>query len=112
MIMYLKLDGEIANRVYQAFGRQPSPEDGSVEYEEFDDHLTVKANVVGSKSITMTQHYGGAVEAFLSRRDSGILVRSFMDDVDVKAVLTAIREAIGPQSPTPPVYRPGDYGLR
>jgi hypothetical protein len=104
--MYFALDGEKANKIYQAFGRQPSPQVGLVEYEEFDDCLTVKANVEGSRSITLTQYYGGAAECFLARRGSGILIRSSMDDVDVRAVLTAIREAMGPQSPIPPNANP------
>ena len=100
--MYFALDGEKANKIYQAFGRQPPPQVGSVEYEEFEDCLTVKANVEGSGSITLTQYYGGAAECFLARRGSGILIRSSVDDVDVRAVLTAMREAMGPQSPIPP----------
>ena len=104
--MHLDLEGEKANNVYEAFGRQPSAQNGPVEYEEFDDRLTVKAIVESGRSITLTQYYGGAAECFLARTDSGILIKSSMDDVDVRAVLTAIREAIGPQSPIPPNTNP------
>jgi hypothetical protein len=94
--MHIDLDGD------EAFGEQPS----EVEYEEFDDRLTVKATVEGGRSMTLTQHYAGAAESFHARTDSGILIRSSMDDVDVRAVLTAIREALGPQSPIPPNTNP------
>jgi len=104
--MHLDLDGEKTHKVYEAFGRQPPAQNGPVEYEEFDDRLTVKATVEGGRSITLTQHYGGVAECFLERTDSAILIRSSMEDVDVRAVLTAIREAIGPQSPTPPNTNP------
>jgi hypothetical protein len=100
--MHLDLDGEKTHKVYEAFGRQPPAQYGPVEYEEFDDRLTVKATVEGGRSITLTQHYGGAAECFLARIDSRILIRSSVDDVDVGAVLRAIREAIGRQSPIPP----------
>ena len=99
--MHLDLEGEKANNVYEAFGRQPSPQNEPVEYEEFDDRLTVKATLEGGRSITLTQYYGGAAECFLARTDSGILIKSSMDNVDVRAVLRAIREAIEPKSPTP-----------
>src|SRR6201995_5741254 len=36
---------------------QPPAQYGPVEYEEFDDRLTVKATVEGGRSITLTQHY-------------------------------------------------------
>src|SRR4051795_2077975 len=104
--MHLDLDGEKTHKVYEAFGRQPLAQYGPVEYEEFDDRLTVKATVEGGRSITLTQHYGGAAECFLARTDAGILIRSAVDEVDVGAVLTAIREAIGPQSPIPPSTSP------
>jgi hypothetical protein len=104
--MHLDLEGEKTNNIYEALGRQPSPQNGSVEYKEFDDRLTVEANVGSSGSITLTQYYGGAAECFLARRDSGILIKCSMDDVDVRAVLTAIREAMGPQSPIPPNTNP------
>jgi hypothetical protein len=104
--MQLDLDGERTNNIYEAFLRQPSPQIGSVEYREFDDRLTVKANVEGSRSITLIQYYSGAAECSLAGRGSGILIKSSMDDVDVGAVLTAIREAMGPQSPIPPNTNP------
>ena len=104
--MHLDLDRQKTHKVYEAFGRQPSAQNGLVEYEEFDDRLTVKATVEGGRSITLTQHYGGAAECFLARTDSGILIKSSVDNVDVGAVLTAIREAIGPQSPIPPNTNP------
>jgi hypothetical protein len=104
--MHLDLEGEKANNVYEAFGRQPSAQNGPVEYEEFDDRLTVKATVESGRSITLTQYYGGAAECFLARTDSGILIKSSVDNVDVGAVLTAIREAIGSQPPTPPNTNP------
>jgi hypothetical protein len=104
--MRLDPDGEKTKNVYVAFGRQPSPQNGTVEYEEFDDCLTVKATVEGGKSITLTQYYGGAAECFLAWTDSGILIKSSLDDVDIGAVLKAMREAIGPQSPTPPNTNP------
>jgi hypothetical protein len=100
--MHIDLDGENTHNLYEAFGQQPS----SVEYEEFDDRLTVKATIEGCRSITLIQHYGGAAECFLARTDSEILIRSSMDDVNVGAVLTAIREAIGQQSPMPPSTNP------
>jgi hypothetical protein len=104
--MHLELVGEKTIHVYEALGRQPLPQNGTVEYEELDDRLTVKATVENGRSITLTQHYGGAAECFLARTDSGVLIKSSMDDVDVGAVLKAIREAIGPQSPTPPNANP------
>jgi len=104
--MHLTLDGKKAANVCKAFGRQPSPENGVVEYDEFDDRLTVRAAVEGGSSMTLTQHYGGAAECFLIRTDSGILIKSSMDDVNVGAVLKAIREAIGRQSPVPPNTNP------
>ena len=104
--MHLDLEGEKANNVYEAFGRQPSAQNGPVEYEEFDDRLTVKETVDGGRSITLTQYYGGAPECFLARTNSGILIKSSVDDVDVGAVLTAIRAAIGLQSPIPPNTNP------
>jgi hypothetical protein len=100
--MHLYLEAEKANSVHEAFGRRLSAQNGPVEYEEFDDRLTVRATVEGGRSITLTQYYGGAAECFLARTDSGIFIKSSVDDVDVRAVLTAIREAIGPQSPVPP----------
>ena len=48
--MRLDFEGEKANNVYDAFGRQPSAQNGPVEYEEFDDRLTVKATVDGGRS--------------------------------------------------------------
>jgi hypothetical protein len=104
--MYLDLDGEKANRIYRALGRQPPPQNRSVEYTEFDDRLTVKADVEGSKSVILTQYYGGAAGCCLASRETGVLVRSSIDDVDVGAVLGALREAIGPQSPIPPNTNP------
>src|ERR1700733_13363194 len=97
--MNFELDGEKANQVYEAFGRPPSPQNGPVEYEEFDDRLTVQATMEDGKSITLIQHFGGAAECFLARTDSGILIKSSMDYVDVGEVLRVVREAIGPQSP-------------
>jgi hypothetical protein len=44
--MHIDLDGN------EAFGEQPL----EVEYEEFDDRVTVKATVEGGRSITLTQH--------------------------------------------------------
>ena len=52
--MHLDLEGEKANNVYEAFGRQPSAQNGPVEYEEFDDRLTVKETVESGRSITLT----------------------------------------------------------
>jgi hypothetical protein len=67
----LDLDDKKTHKVYEAFGRQPSAQNGPVEYEEFDDRLTVKATVEDGRSITLTHHYGGAAESFLARTDSG-----------------------------------------
>jgi hypothetical protein len=104
--MHLDLDGLKTNNIYKAFGRQPTPQNGSVEYREFDNRLTVKADVAGRRSIKLVQYYGGAAECFLAKRDSGILLKSSIADVDVRAVLTAMREAMGPQSPIPPNTNP------
>ena len=41
--MHIDLDGENAHNIYAAFGQQSS----AVEYEEFDDWLTVKATLEG-----------------------------------------------------------------
>ena len=38
--MHLNLDGEKTHKAYEAFGRQPSAQNGPVEYEAFDDRLT------------------------------------------------------------------------
>ena len=78
--MHIDLDGENTHNLYEAFGQQPS----SVEYEEFDDRLTVKATFDGCRSITLIQHYGGAAECFLARTDSGISIRSCVDDVGLE----------------------------
>ena len=38
--MHLNLDGEKTHKAYEASGRQPSAQNGPVEYEAFDDRLT------------------------------------------------------------------------
>jgi hypothetical protein len=106
MSMHLKLDGAKTSKIYEALGRRPSPQNGWVEYEEFDDHLTIQADVEGGRSITLTQYYGGAADAFITRRDAGILIKASIEDLDVRAVFTAIRETMGPQMPQRPSTNP------
>jgi hypothetical protein len=79
-----------------------------VEYRELDNRITISAT--GNRAVSvLTQWDGGMTEVVLTKLDTGEKTNLA---VDTKAVLSAMREALGRQSPVQPVYRHGDYSLR
>jgi len=88
------------------------PQVGKVEYVETEDRIkiTVHGDPGSHVVIIHSEYTDGRSETIFTSTNSGGWSASLI--VDGGSVLSATREALGPQSPPKPEYKLGDYSLR